>query len=95
MLNRIGARAIRLAEHLLRTGRELIKTHTMPDTFSKQRRRFNEALDQADTALSNALGLLDDLPSFVTNADQARQLVDARNTTRDTLRAQQRRLEKL
>ena len=67
----------------------------MPDSFRTTKRRFHEALDQAETALSKALGLLDDLPSQVTSGTQARQVLDAHQAMRDTLRAQQRRLEKL
>ena len=67
----------------------------MPDSFRTNQRRFHEALDQAETALVEALGLLDDLPSQVTSGTHARQVLDAHQAMRDTLRAHQRRLEKL
>ena len=67
----------------------------MPDSFRTTRRRFQEALDQAEIALADALGRLDDLPSEVTCGTQARQVIEAHQAMRDVLRAHQRRLEKL
>ncbi len=67
----------------------------MPESFRTTQRRFHEALDQAETALAIALGLLDDLPSQVTTGTQTRQVLDAHQAMRDTLRTYQRRLEKL
>ena len=67
----------------------------MPETFSKKRQRFNEALDRADAAFSEARGLLDDVPAAVANERDVRQVLDAHQTMRETLRAQQRNLDKL
>ena len=67
----------------------------MPETFSKKRQRFSEALDRADDALFEARGLLDDLPSVVSGETQTRQLLEAHQTMRETLRSHQRNLEKL
>ena len=67
----------------------------MADDFRTKQQRFNEALDQVDSTLSETLALLDDLPSFVVNSGQARQVLDSYHATRDTLRTYQRRLEKI
>jgi len=67
----------------------------MPETFFTKRQRFNEALERADVALCDARGLLDDLPSFAVNEKQVRQVLDAHQTLRETLRAHQRHLEKM
>ena len=67
----------------------------MPENFRTKRQRFRDALDQADNALTEAVGLLDDLPAAVTNHTEARQLLDEHQTPREKLRAIQRRLEKL
>jgi len=67
----------------------------MDHSFRTTRQRFDEALDQAESAFSAALGVLDDLPSQVTSGAQARQVIEAHQALRDMLRAQQRRLEKL
>ena len=67
----------------------------MTDSFRTTRQRFDEALDQAESACADALALLDDLPSQVTSGGQARQVIDGHQALREMLRAQQRRLDKL
>ena len=67
----------------------------MPEIFFTKRQRFNEALERADAALFEARGLLDDLPSFVVNEKQVRQVLDAHHTLRESLRSHQRHLEKM
>ena len=67
----------------------------MPETFSRKRQRFNEALERADVALTEARGLLDDFPSVVVGENQARQLLEAHQTMRETLRAHHRYLDKM
>ncbi len=67
----------------------------MPETFSKKRQRFNEALDRADAALTKTRGLLDDLPAAAATERDVRQVLDAHQTMREALRAHQRNLDKL
>ena len=68
---------------------------SMSHSFHTSRQRFDESLDQAESALGQVLELLDDLPSHVTNSTQARDVIDAQRSLREMLRTQQRRLEKL
>ena len=67
----------------------------MPETFFTKRQRFNEALERADAALCEARGLLDDLPSIAVNEKQVRQILDAHQALRESLRSHQRHLEKM
>ena len=66
----------------------------MPESFRTKRQRFIEALDRADAAFTDARALLDDLPATAASERDTRQVLEAHQTMRETLRAQQRNLDK-